>query len=129
ALLAGGALFEMLAGLGNLVVRQHPVHVGLHHLLAFSTAAAHQFVTGFSASFCLRIRRPRWSRDMTVPTGMSRMWAAAAYENSPMSTSTMTSRKSWGTSARDSTTAFCERRSITRSSSGFSSESVDSSLL
>ena len=34
---------------------------------------------------------------MTVPTGMSRICAASAYVKSPMSTSTITSRKSCGT--------------------------------
>ena len=46
-----------------------------------------------------------------------------------MSTSTITSRKSWGTSASASTIESWLSFSITRSSSGFSSGTCASSLL
>ena len=123
------ALGEVIPRLLHLVVGQDSVEVRLHHRLAVTTTTRHlQFTTILSAMFCLSARRPRWSRDMTVPIGMSRICAASAYENSPMSTSTSTSRKSCGTSASASTTEFCEAldHALLRR---FSSAIDDSSLL
>src|SRR6185437_2159392 len=118
ALAAVPAVGEMGLGLGALAVVESAIEVGLHHLFALVTrieVPAHS--TALSASSPFRIRRPRCRRDMTVPIGMSRICAASAYEKSPMSTSTSTSRKSCGTSLSASTTSSCDSRSITRSSS------------
>src|SRR5213078_2373615 len=128
---------EMLLRKGALLFVEIAVKGRLQHLFALVAGVdrepAHSEAppseTARSASSRFRMRRPRCRRDITVPTGMSRICAASAYENSPMSTSTSTSRKSWGTSASASTTAFCDNRSSTRSSSGFSSGIVDSRRL
>src|SRR5919199_2442517 len=125
---APGAALEMLLGLTHLRRRERAVEVRLHQLLAL-VADVHHVRTALSARFFFRIRLPRCKRDMTVPTGMSRICAASAYENSPMSTRTTTSRKSCGTSESASTTESCDNRSMTRSSSGFSSGTVASSRL
>ena len=64
--------------------REDVVEVRLHHLFAvrarIDVAAAHAPASSnaVSASAPLRIRLPRWSLDITVPTGMSRIWAASA---------------------------------------------------
>src|SRR6266511_1596698 len=128
SLLAPRAARKVLLRLLHLDRRQLSVEVLLHQFLAL-VADVHHVGTALSARFLFRIRLPLCRRDMTVPTGMSRIWAASAYENSPMSTSTTTSRKSCGTSESASTTESCERRSMTRSSSGFSSGTAASSLL
>ena len=78
ALVARRAGLEVFVRLLDLLVREHAVHVRLHHRFAVLTITAHQAVTGLSARFCFRTRRPRWSRDITVPTGMSRICAASA---------------------------------------------------
>src|SRR5215210_1223582 len=127
-LLAPRAACEVLLRLLNLGRRKLPIEVRLHQLLA-PVADVHHVGTALSARFFFRIRLPLCRRDMTVPTGMSRICAASAYENSPISTRTTTSRKSCGTSDSASTTESCESRSITRSSSGFCSGSAASSLL
>src|SRR5262249_4628396 len=64
-------------------VRELSVEEGLQELLALGAriavepAVAHSPSTAFPASSRFRIRRPRCNRDMTVPTGMSRIWAAS----------------------------------------------------
>src|SRR5262245_31730183 len=82
ALPAVAATVEMGLGLGVLLGRQLAVHVGLHDLLAVVAAALaeshYDSSPTFSASSRLRIRLPRCRRDMTVPTGMSRICAASA---------------------------------------------------
>src|SRR5262249_8464091 len=52
---------------------------GIHRQAAHApgTPSAEAPSTACSASSRLRIRRPRCRRDMTVPTGMSRIWAAS----------------------------------------------------
>src|SRR5262245_47471953 len=83
ALVATGAPGEVLPRLLHLVVGQDSVEVRLHHLFAVGTTTRHlQLTPVVFARFCLSARRPRWSRDMTVPIGMSRICAASAYENS-----------------------------------------------
>src|SRR5215471_17460874 len=76
---------------GPLLLVQIAVEDRLQHLLALLAGigreAAHPSgpppsavalsATACSASSRLRIRRPRCRRDMTVPTGMSRIWAAS----------------------------------------------------
>ena len=53
------------------------VEVALQQLLArVARRMAHEIAS--SASFCFSSRRPRCSRDITVPIGMSRIWAASA---------------------------------------------------
>src|ERR671939_289262 len=116
ALRAPGALAEVPLGLRDLVLREHTIEERLHQLLALLAPVDHVGTT-VSARFFLRIRLPRCRRDITVPIGMSRICAASAYENSPISTSTSTSRKSCGTSARASTIESWLNRSRTRSSS------------
>src|SRR5205823_3428336 len=70
--------------LGALELVEDAVEVRLHDLLALRArveleADAHRASspTACSASSRLKIRRPRWSRDITVPIGMSRIWAAS----------------------------------------------------
>src|SRR3954447_24499796 len=115
------ALVEMRLGLYALRVREHSVHVRLHHFLAVRTRVVRGHdtppPTADSAIAFFRIRRPRCKRDITVPIGMSRICAASAYVKSPMSTRTTTSRKSCGTSERAEMTSFCDSRSTTWSSS------------
>src|SRR5581483_8467041 len=119
---AVAALGEVLLGLEPLALVEHAVKEGLHQLLALLAGVGPEGVqrhsappTAWAASSRLRIRRPRCRRDITVPTGMSRIWAASAYEKSPMSTSTTTSRKSCGTVESAATTSSCDRRSTTAS--------------
>src|SRR3974377_647351 len=76
------APLEMHLRLPYLRVAEDVIEVRLHHLLAVRAA----FVADVrhvspsatdSASSRLRMRRPRCSRDITVPIGMSRMFAAS----------------------------------------------------
>src|SRR5712691_3500900 len=82
ALAAVRALVEMHLRLRALRIGDHAVHVRLHHLLAVRAGIVRRHVssppTTDSAIACLRIRRPRCRRDITVPMGMSRIWAASA---------------------------------------------------
>src|ERR1043166_1579224 len=67
---------EMRLGLAHLLVVEDAVEVRLHHLLALRTrieGIAAQLATS-SANSPFRIRLARWSRLMTVPIGMSRIW-------------------------------------------------------
>src|SRR5215467_3106108 len=73
------ALGEMRLRLGHLLVGEDMVDVRLHHLLAMRAGVVHVASSrADSASSRLRMRRPRCSLDITVPTGMSRIWAASA---------------------------------------------------
>src|SRR4029453_16006220 len=90
-------------------VRQRAVEELLHELLA-ALARIERHARVSSARRCFNARRPRWSLDMTVPIGMSRISAASAYEKSPMSTSTTTSRNCGEISARAWTIESWERR-------------------
>ena len=67
----------MRLGLLDLGVRELAIEVALQQLLArVARSVAHEIAS--SASCCFSSRRPRCSRDMTVPIGMSRIWAASA---------------------------------------------------
>src|SRR5918912_2801848 len=73
------AIVQVRLRLHHLRVREHAVEVRLHQLLAL---LARDLVhpsspTADSASCAFRIRRPLCSRDITVPTGMSRICAAS----------------------------------------------------
>src|ERR1700757_1823333 len=85
------ALLELVAPPAELAVREvrlrrrhlrvgeDMVEIRLHHLLAVRARVLHvSSSVAASASSRLRIRRPRCSLDITVPTGMSRIWAASA---------------------------------------------------
>src|SRR5262245_44574684 len=74
------ARVEMELGRDPLLLREDVVEVRLHHLLAVRTRIDHVPASSkaVSASCPLRIRLPRWSLDITVPTGMSRISAASA---------------------------------------------------
>src|ERR1700720_3465460 len=76
ALVAPTTPFEVCLRLAHLFIREDPVEVRLHHLFAVTTSTRHH-TTAFSARFCFNARRPRCRRDMTVPTGMSRICAAS----------------------------------------------------
>ena len=68
---------EMGLCLRDLDIGELPVEVSLQQLLArIARRVAHEIVSW--ASSCFSSRRPRWSRDITVPIGMSRIWAASA---------------------------------------------------
>src|SRR5215831_11341998 len=72
-------LGEMCLRLGHLLVGEDMVEVRLHHLFAVRAGVFHVASSrADSASSRFRMRRPRWSLDITVPTGMSRIWAASA---------------------------------------------------
>src|SRR6266567_1285666 len=76
---AGLALGEMRLRRGHLLVGEDVVEVRLHHLFAVRAGILHVASSrADSASSRFRMRRPRCSLDMTVPTGMSRIWAASA---------------------------------------------------
>src|SRR5919198_45893 len=85
ALPAIGAQVEVLLRLRALLVAQLAVEERLQQLLAplarifgeSAHAASPPSTTARSASSRFRIRRPRCRRDITVPTGMSRIWAAS----------------------------------------------------
>src|SRR5207302_2674174 len=73
------ALGEMRLRRGHLLVGEDMVEVRLHHLPAVRARVLHVASSkADSASSRFRIRRPRCSLDITVPTGMSRIWAASA---------------------------------------------------
>src|SRR4029077_1717242 len=77
--LAVHALGEMCLRLILLLLGEDMVEVRLHRLLAVRRALHHVASSrAASASSRFRMRRPRWSLDITVPTGMSRIWAASA---------------------------------------------------
>jgi len=77
--LAVHALGEMCLRLILLLLGEDMVEVRLHHLLAVRAGVHHVASSrADSASSRFRMRRPRWSLDITVPTGMSRIWAASA---------------------------------------------------
>src|SRR6185503_1620219 len=65
---AVGAAGEVRLSLLPLAVRQLAVEVRLEQLLALVAICDH--VTASSANCFFRIRRPRCSRDITVPMGM-----------------------------------------------------------
>src|SRR5262245_51399048 len=74
------ASVEMFLRLGALSVVELAVEVRLHPLftLVAEIVVLHRHPpTVWSASAVFRIRRPRCKRDMTVPMGMSRIWAAS----------------------------------------------------
>src|SRR5205807_9931598 len=75
------AEIEVGLGLRTLRVAEHTVEVRLHQLFAVlaGNLAHASSPTADSAIACFRIRRPRCRRDITVPTGMSRICAASAY--------------------------------------------------
>jgi len=78
-LTAVAALVEVPLGVEPLRLRQRAVHVRLHPLFAvFAVRHQRSLPTAESAIALFRIRRPRCRRDMTVPTGMSRICAASA---------------------------------------------------
>src|SRR6478735_8305086 len=79
ALAAVGAGAEVLLDHRNLIRRQLPVEVGLQLALDAQTwIKAHDASSdALLANACLRARRPRCNRDMTVPIGMPRMSAAS----------------------------------------------------
>src|SRR4051794_16685600 len=77
--LAIDALGQMCLRLILLLVGEDVVEIRLHHLLAVRAGVHHVASSrADSASSRFRMRRPRCSLDMTVPTGMSRIWAASA---------------------------------------------------
>ena len=71
---------EVRLRLGALALGEVPVQVGLEDFLtprARIEGGAHSPPTVASARCRFRMRRPRCSLDMTVPTGMSRICAAS----------------------------------------------------
>src|SRR5262249_17406782 len=121
------ALGEMRLGLLPLGVGERAIQEVLQELLAtIARLAGHESAS--SASCCFNARRPRCSRDMTVPIGMSRICAASAYEKSPMSTRTTTSRTCGWISESALTMESCESRSTTSSDSSASSPAAEAIL-
>src|SRR4029079_2911538 len=68
---------EVLLGLRELQRGQRAAQIALEQPLALAAVVATHW-TASSASCAFSSRRPRWSLDMTVPSGMAQMCADTA---------------------------------------------------